>query len=58
MKRLISCRFNMDTACVECDIEGYHPRHTGASVDGLRISVAELTGQRRSVSSGSLGFFP
>lgn len=45
MKRLISCRFNMDTACVECDIEGYHPRHTGASVDGLRISVAQPTGQ-------------
>lgn len=36
------------------DLEGY----LRGTVDGLRISVAELTGQRRSVSSGSLGFFP
>lgn len=45
MKRLISCAFNMDTAGAGGRPRGVSPRHTGASVNGLRINVTQPTGQ-------------
>lgn len=65
METLISCEFNMDTACVELNfVDGSMvcatgswrrlgticEQHTGTSVDGLnKIVVAQPTGQQRSV---------